>query len=90
MTSKWAGTQTWYTGHGREVEAVCDADAPLRAEAKRSSEPACARAQKRTKPEGMQRKLFRGGVRTTGCPTGEDVMRCDTMQRDAMRCNSTR
>ena len=49
MTSKWAGTQTWSTLHGRGVRAVCDADAPLRAEDKRSSGTLSPRAQKRTK-----------------------------------------
>ena len=49
MTSKWEAPQTWSKGHGRGVGAVCDADAPLRADSKRSSEPLSPRAQKRTK-----------------------------------------
>ena len=32
MTSKWEAPQTWHTGHGRGVEAVCVEDAPLRGE----------------------------------------------------------
>ena len=51
MTSKWAGTQTWVTGHGRGVGAVCDADAPLRAEAKRSSGPADPELKKEPKKD---------------------------------------
>ena len=51
MTSKWEAPQTWSKGHGRGVEAVCDANAPLRADSKRSSEPLSARAQKRTKKD---------------------------------------
>ena len=51
MTSKWAGQRPWHTGPGRGVEAVCDADAPLRADSKRSSEPADPELKKEPKKD---------------------------------------